>query len=99
MLHIEILIRKSSAVNRYGSRSIAVEEISPLDHKGMDTAVEVGAFVAHGFARRVFVFTGTELAKVLDGFWDAVSVELEFHAPLGDAAYGDVEEDNRVGVG
>ena len=99
MFNIKILIRKCPAVNRDGPRAVAVEEIAALDHEGMDTAVEDRVFVAHWFAGGGFMFSGAELAKVFDGLGDAVGVEFEFHAALGDAADGDVEEDDRVGVG
>lgn len=61
--------------------------------------MENGAFVAHGFAGRVFVFSRAELAEIFDGFGDAVGVEFEFHAALRDTADGDVKEDDGVGVG
>ena len=99
MFDIKILIRKCTAVNRDGACSIAVEEIAALDHEGMDTAVEDRVFVAHGFAGGGFMFSSAELAEVFDGLGGAVGVEFEFHAALGDAADGDVEEDDGVGVG
>lgn len=65
----------------------------------MDHAVELTALVAHGPALGVFVLACAELSEVFCGARDAVGVEFEFHAPCWHVAYGDVEEDDGIGVG
>jgi hypothetical protein len=72
--------------------SVALCEISALDHEVLDDAVEFAAFVAlaHGFLR--------QLLEVPDGFRDGVAEEADLDAADGLVADCDVEPNLVVGV-
>lgn len=72
--------------------SVALCEISALDHEVLDDAVEFAAFVAlaHGFLR--------QLLEVPDGFRDGVAEEADLDAADGLVADCNVEPNLVVGV-
>lgn len=94
----EIFIRKRlSSIHARAARSIAVQEVSPLNHEILDDTVEFGALVALGAAEVVFRLAGAELAEILGGARDGVGVEEHFDAAEGFTVQGEVEEDGWVG--
>lgn len=98
MFNIKVLVRKCAAVDGNTACAVAVEKVAALDHETVDRAVEDGVFVAHGLAVGGFVFSRAELAEVFGGFGDSIGVKLEFHAALGDATDGYIEEDHWIGA-
>jgi len=83
MLESEVLVFEFGAVDALPACSIASGEITTLDHKLLDNAVEGAALVAEEFAGFAFtLLAGAEGAEVVSGLGDYIVVQLE-----GDAAF------------
>jgi hypothetical protein len=93
---LRLVLELPRPIDRGTASSIAINEISSLDHEVFDDSVEFAAFVALRAAQVVFRLARAELAEVLGGARDGVGVELHFDAAQGFAAEGDVEEDDGV---
>jgi len=93
---LRLILKLPGPINARAPRSIAVYEVTSLDHEIFDHAVELAALVALRAAQVVLGLAGAELAEVLGGARDGVGVELHFDAAEGFAAEGEVEEDDGV---
>lgn len=99
MHKLKILIRKSlRAIDTRAPRTISVQKITTLDHKLLDYAVELRAFVPLRPAQMVLRLACAELAEVLGGSGDGVGEEFHFDPAKWFAAECHVEEDYGVGV-
>lgn len=101
MLDGESLVVELVAVNRLASSAVASSEITTLDHKLLDDAVEDGAFIVQRLSRLSdALLTSAERAEVVGCLGDEVGVELHGDTTDGLAADGDVEVDagSRGGV-
>jgi len=83
----EVLVCKFLAVDGLPAGTVALGEISALDHELRDDTVEAGAFVAEA------ILVGGELVEVSSGLWDLLSVETHDDAAEGLIVLFDVEED------
>lgn len=73
MLQDKIFILESAAsVDASLASTVAVEEVTALDHESLDYAVETGVFVALWLALWILRFAGAELAEVFGSLWDDV---------------------------
>jgi hypothetical protein len=97
----ESLVVKLVAVNRLASSAVASSEVTTLNHKLLDDAVEDGALVVQRLSRLAdALLTSAESAEVLGCLGDEVGVKLHGDTTDGLAAKGDVEVDagSRGGV-
>merc|ERR1712142_96372 len=99
MFHVEILVGECSAVNRLAAFSIAVSDVTTLNHEVFDDPVKRGAFVMEWLAgdfgdSLVAVAKG---AEVLARSRSHVAEQLEDHPTRGSffAFLKDVEEASR----
>lgn len=97
MLELEILIRKAlRSVDTRTSSTIAIEEVSSLDHEFFDYSMESTAFVALRSAEVVLGLACAELPEVLCCAWHYIGEELHLDAAEWFASERDIEEDDRV---
>ena len=79
MSQLEVLIRETlRAIDSRGSRPIAVQEVSALNHEFFDDSMEFAALVALRTAEMGLRFSRAELTEVLGGARDNVCEELHF---------------------
>jgi hypothetical protein len=87
MLDGEVLVCKFLAVDGLPTSTVALGEISALDHEFRDDSVKAGAFVAEA------ILVGGELKEVSGSLWDLIAVETHDNATEGLLVLFDVEED------
>jgi len=91
MLEAEVLVGKLLAVDRFAASAVTASEVTALEHKLGDDAVEARACVAEAvLARR-------ELTEVARRLWDNIVEESEDDAARGLFVDRDVEVDVRHG--
>ena len=95
MLQPEILVGEIGSVDAHGAGSVAVNEISPLDHKIFDDAMELGVFEARRHAVPT-KFAGAELPEVFRRSRHHVGEQFHLHPADFRVADGDVEEHHRI---
>jgi hypothetical protein len=78
VLKSEVLIVELGAVDRLSTSSIALREITTLNHELLDDSVKDRAFVREKFSGFSFAFlAGAEGSEVLCCFGDHIVVQLE----------------------
>eukprot|EP01137_Pigoraptor_chileana_P018077 Opistho-2@77026 len=90
MLQLEVLILKLVAIDRLAASSIAVGEVTTLDHEVLDDTVENGSLVAEA------LLASAEGDEVLNGLGDGGTVKANDNTTSGLASNRNVEE-NLVG--
>ncbi len=87
VLDLEVFVGELGAVDALASHSIALCDVSSLNHERRDDSVENRVFETEA------LFAGRERAEVLDGLGDGLAEEADDNAADGLAADGDVEGD------
>jgi len=65
VFQLEVFVRKvACAIDASASSSVAIDEISSLDHEVLDNTMNSAVFVALWSAGRVLGLAGTELSEV-----------------------------------
>lgn len=75
-----LILKTPRPVHTRTARSIAINEVSSLDHEILDDAVEARTLVALRSVEVVAGFARAELAEVLGGARDGVGVEEHLNA-------------------
>lgn len=97
VLENEVFIPKSlGSVNASASSTVAVDEVSSLNHEVADDSVEFASFVALALTSTVLRLTSTELAEVLRGARHNILVEFKGDSAKRLTSEGNVKEDQRV---
>lgn len=97
MLLRESLVLKLCAVDRLAACTIALGEVTALNHELLDDAVEDGALVMQGLAGLAqALLAGAEAAEVLGRLGDEVVVELHGNTACGLTADCDIKEHARA---
>jgi hypothetical protein len=87
MLDGEVFVRKLLAIDGLPASTVALGEISTLDHELRDDTVEAGAFVAEA------ILEGGELVEVFNSLWDLLSIKTHDNATEGLIVLLNVEVD------
>ena len=98
MFEVEGLVGELSPIYRLAARAVVLAEVSALNHKAWDHAVERRVAIMQRFlcCFSYSFLAGAEHQEVLRGFWCLAVVEREGDAPLGPAADADVHPARRA---
>lgn len=81
MHELEVLIRKLVTVNALSASSVAIGEVTTLDHKLLDHSVEFRALVMQWLSCIAdTLLTGAECTEVLGSIWYNIIVKLKDNA-------------------
>ena len=97
MFHLKALVVKGSAVDRFTTSSIKVDEISSLYHEVFNNSVKQRSLEVQRFSGRFSdsSFAGDKLPKVFGRFRDNIAVEFDNDASKSDVSNRNVEKDPR----
>lgn len=93
MLPVEVLVVELLAIDGFAACAGSLSEVTALDHKVLDDAVEDGALVVEGLSQlAVALLASAKGSEVLCGLGGNIGVEPHSNAPRGTTTNGDVEE-------
>jgi len=95
MFESKVFVRKLVTIYTYPARSIALHEISALDHEVLDDTVKRAAFEAYRDA--IFPkLSSAKLPEIFCCFGNDISKKLNLHATCVVTSDGDIKEDDWI---